>query len=112
MREETLRELIKTHQEKKAACTVLTTLVLDPTGYGRIIRDEAGYIQRIVEERDASPEEKRIQEINSGVCCFESSLLLEALAHIDNKNAQGEYYLTDTIAYLNGQGKGFSIFNR
>ena len=105
LREETLRELIKTHQEKKAACTVLTTLVFNPTGYGRIIRDEAGYIQRIVEERDASPEEKRIQEINSGVCCFESSLLLEALAHIDNKKCPGGYYLTDTIAYLNGQGK-------
>lgn len=105
LREETLRELINVHQEKKAACTVLTTMLIDPTGYGRIIRDEADYIEKIVEERDASVEEKKIMEINSGVCCFDSNLLLEALANLDNKNAQGEYYLTDTIAYLNEQGE-------
>ncbi|MFY9394242.1 MAG: bifunctional UDP-N-acetylglucosamine diphosphorylase/glucosamine-1-phosphate N-acetyltransferase GlmU [Halanaerobiales bacterium] len=105
LREETLRNLIKIHEEKQAASTVLTTRLEDPTGYGRIIRDKAGNLVRIVEERDAGAEEKAIREINSGVCCFDSSLLLEALANLDNKNAQGEYYLTDTIAYLNDQGK-------
>ncbi len=89
LREETLRNLIKIHEEKQAASTVLTTRLEDPTGYGRIIRDKAGNLVRIVEERDAGAEEKAIREINSGVCCFDSSLLLEALANLDNKNAQG-----------------------
>ncbi|MEJ6950623.1 bifunctional UDP-N-acetylglucosamine diphosphorylase/glucosamine-1-phosphate N-acetyltransferase GlmU [Natronospora cellulosivora (SeqCode)] len=100
LREESLKRLFKKHQEEKAACTVMTAIVENPGSYGRIIRDDDNNLTAIVEEKDASPAEKRIREINTGVCVFKSNLLLEALDNIDNDNAQGEYYLTDAIAYL------------
>ncbi len=105
LREETLQRFVGIHQKKKAACTVLTALMDNPTGYGRIVKDQQGNITKIVEEKDASLEEKSIKEINSGVCCFDSKLLLQALDNLDNNNAQGEYYLTDTISYLSEQGE-------
>ncbi len=105
LREDTLKSFVELHQKEKAACTVLTSLIDNPTGYGRIVKDTEGYITKIVEEKDASLEEKSINEINSGVCCFDSKLLLDALDNIHNNNAQGEYYLTDTISYLNDKGE-------
>lgn len=105
IREETLNDFINLHQNKNAACTVLTALIGNPTGYGRIIRSQGGNISKIVEEKDATIKEKDVNEINSGVCCFDSSLLLEALDEIDNNNAQGEYYLTDTISFLSNKGE-------
>lgn len=105
LRGDTLKRFVKIHQKEKAACTVLTALIDNPTGYGRIVKDQEGYITKIVEEKDASLEEKSIKEINSGVCCFDSKLLLEALDNIHNNNVQGEYYLTDTISYLSAQGE-------
>ncbi|MFW6264624.1 MAG: bifunctional UDP-N-acetylglucosamine diphosphorylase/glucosamine-1-phosphate N-acetyltransferase GlmU [Bacillota bacterium] len=103
--EKSLKKILETHQEENAGCTLLTALMDDSTGYGRIIRDDYNKVVAIVEEKDASPEEKNIKEINTGVCCFDSKLLLEALENIDNNNAQGEYYLTDAIAYLSQNGK-------
>ncbi|NLM96041.1 MAG: bifunctional UDP-N-acetylglucosamine diphosphorylase/glucosamine-1-phosphate N-acetyltransferase GlmU [Halanaerobiaceae bacterium] len=105
LKKETIKSLVSGHQEKKAACTVLTALMENPAGYGRIIRNSNEDIERIVEEKDAGIDEKAINEINSGVCCFESSFLLEALQNLDNNNAQGEYYLTDAISYLSNKGE-------
>jgi len=94
----TLSLLLEEHKEKKAAATVLTALMDNPTGYGRIIRKEQGGVVKIVEEKDASPEEKRVKEINTGTYCFDNQALFQALEKITPNNAQGEYYLTDVIA--------------
>ena len=93
----TLRRLLDTHVSAKAAATVVTASVERPYGYGRIIR-VGGRIARIVEERDASPAQKRVKEINSGIYAFDLSTLFDALRTIAAKNAQGEHYLTDLIA--------------
>src|SRR5688500_19651884 len=91
-----LRHLIDTHCGANAAATVVTATTERPHGYGRIVRDE-GRIARIVEERDASPTERQIQEINSGIYAFDLAPLFEALRSIASQNAQGEYYLTDLV---------------
>jgi bifunctional UDP-N-acetylglucosamine pyrophosphorylase / glucosamine-1-phosphate N-acetyltransferase len=95
---ETLRKLVKHHRAAGAAATLLTTSAPDPRGYGRIIRNSDGNIQAIIEEKDATPEQRKIIEINPGFYCFKIQSLLEALRHLSNKNAQGEYYLTDLVA--------------
>jgi bifunctional UDP-N-acetylglucosamine pyrophosphorylase/glucosamine-1-phosphate N-acetyltransferase len=100
----TLRRLVAEHRDSGAAVTVLTALVDDPTGYGRIVRDATGAIARIVEEKDASDEVRRIREINSGIYCVAASFLATAVAGLSNDNAQGEYYLTDIIAAASDQG--------
>jgi bifunctional UDP-N-acetylglucosamine pyrophosphorylase/glucosamine-1-phosphate N-acetyltransferase len=94
---DTLRTLVDTHEARGAAATVLTTLVERPYGYGRIVRTDEG-IQRIVEERDASPFERAIREINTGVYAFDLPPLFDALREIASQNDQGEYYLTDLVA--------------
>ncbi len=94
----TLERLVETHREKRAASTVLTARLADPYGYGRILRDQAGRVVRIVEERDASAAERAIQEINSGIYVLSLGPLFKALHEIATDNAQGEYYLTDVIA--------------
>jgi bifunctional UDP-N-acetylglucosamine pyrophosphorylase/glucosamine-1-phosphate N-acetyltransferase len=93
----TLRSLAETHSRSGAAVTVMTAMQEDPTGYGRIVRGRSG-LQRIVEEKDATAAQKKIGEVNTGIYCFEKKFLLSALGDIKNKNAQGEYYLPDTIA--------------
>ena len=93
----TLERLLATHRSAGAAATVVTARVDRPYGYGRIVRHE-GRIARIVEERDASPEERKIHEINSGIYAFDLAVLFEALGGIASQNAQGEYYLTDLVA--------------
>src|SRR5688572_21729600 len=93
----TLERLLAVHRDAKAAATVVTAMVERPYGYGRIIRT-AGRIARIVEERDASPTERQVREINSGIYAFDLSPLFDALRAIAAANAQGEYYLTDLIA--------------
>ena len=100
----TLMKLITLHQEEKNRVTLLTTTVKDPTGYGRIVRDPQGLIQKIIEEKDATSQEKEIAEINSGIYCFESKFLFEALESLSRQNAQNEYYLTDTIAIARDRG--------
>lgn len=94
---ETLRKLVRKHQDAQAAATVVTAIVERPYGYGRIIRSR-GKIARIIEERDASPAQRQIQEINSGIYAFDAAPLFDALRGIAASNAQGEYYLTDVVA--------------
>jgi bifunctional UDP-N-acetylglucosamine pyrophosphorylase/glucosamine-1-phosphate N-acetyltransferase len=96
LRPATLASLAEAHVRAKAAVTVMTAKVDDPEGYGRIIRGRSG-ILRIVEEKDSTKSQKKIREVNTGIYCFEKKFLLAALGGITNRNAQGEYYLPDTI---------------
>jgi len=105
LRTQTIREFVSYHHRERASATVLTALVSDPLGYGRIVREPDRSLSAIVEEKDASPEERAIAEINSGLFCFEKDRLFEALASTDRGNAQGEYYLTDVIAVLKERGE-------
>ncbi|MDN6731415.1 MAG: bifunctional UDP-N-acetylglucosamine diphosphorylase/glucosamine-1-phosphate N-acetyltransferase GlmU, partial [Atopostipes suicloacalis] len=97
---ETIKKLMDFHEDKKAQATVLTSLVDKPFGYGRIIRSEDGSVHKIVEEKDASSDEKKTKEINTGTYCFNNKKLFEILNKVDNDNAQGEYYLPDVIEIL------------
>ncbi|MBM7855204.1 bifunctional UDP-N-acetylglucosamine pyrophosphorylase/glucosamine-1-phosphate N-acetyltransferase [Desulfohalotomaculum tongense] len=102
---ETLSQLVKCHADNQASATVLTTVMQDPTGYGRVIRDEQGRVDRIVEQKDGTPEELAVQEINTGFYCFAVPGLFDALKQISSDNAQGEYYLPDIIKIYNRQNK-------
>ncbi|MDT1940278.1 MULTISPECIES: bifunctional UDP-N-acetylglucosamine diphosphorylase/glucosamine-1-phosphate N-acetyltransferase GlmU [Carnobacterium] len=97
---ETLKDLFDYHQEKGAKATILTAFAEDPTGYGRVIRDELGIVEKIVEQKDANHEEARVQEINTGTYCFDNKMLFDALTKVGNKNSQGEYYLPDVIEIM------------
>jgi len=101
----TLKRLVQASMTSGAAAVVLTCVVDDAAAYGRIIKDESGRVQKIVEARDASPAELAIGEYNTGVFCFRTEQLIEALANLTTDNQQGEYYLTDTVAYLVAQGR-------
>ncbi len=105
LRATTLSRLIDETLASGAAATVLTCVVDDAGAYGRIVKDAQGRVQRIVEARDATAAEKAIGEYNSGVFCFRTADLVEALASLRTDNDQGEYYLTDTVAFLVGQGR-------
>lgn len=102
---ETLSQLVKTHLEQQASATVLTAEMDDPTGYGRVIRDAQGQVERIVEQKDGSPKELAVREINTGFYCFSVAGLFETLQQISTTNAQGEYYLTDIMELYNRQNK-------
>lgn len=107
---ESIDRLFELHESERAAATCLSAILDDPTGYGRIIREpNSNLMQRIVEHKDASDEEKRINEINSGTFCFDNQALFEALRHISNDNAQGEYYLTDTVQILRQAGQRTAV---
>lgn len=99
-----LEHLLQIHQQSGAAGTILTAHLDDPFGYGRIVRDSEGNVARIVEQKDCSPDEAAIQEINTGTFCFDNRKLFAALKHVTNDNAQQEYYLTDVIGILQEQG--------
>ncbi|MFN3134859.1 MAG: sugar phosphate nucleotidyltransferase [Candidatus Kryptonium sp.] len=96
----TIKKLLNYHYETNAVATVLTAEVEDPTGYGRIIRNPDGSVDRIVEHKDATEEERKVREINSGIYVFQKNYLFEALKHITPNNVQGEYYLTDVFFYF------------
>lgn len=100
-----LLKMLQSFYNSDASCMVLTAKLPNPTGYGRIIRGEEEQVVAIIEEKDASVTEKRINEINTGTYCFKVPDLKEALEHLNNENAAGEYYLTDTISYLCQRGK-------
>ena len=110
IRAETLQKLIEHHRATSAACTILAVRLENPTGYGRIIRDEQGRFEKIVEQKDASEEERKVREINSGIYCFESKDLFEALKRVEPKNQQGEYYLTDVAEILNSGNRKVEVF--
>ncbi len=101
---ETLNSLINYHENNNCVATVMTACFENPKGYGRIIRNNDMSVKRIVEEKDASDELKKIKEINTGIFCFKGLKLKEALKKIDTNNSQREYYLTDTIKVLNSEG--------
>ncbi len=104
---EIIGELISAHRGADASATVMTTEMEDPASYGRIVRDERGDIERIVEAKtagDATPEELAIKEVNAGTYAFSAAALLEALAGLTNDNAQGEYYLGDVLRILRDRG--------
>lgn len=105
----TLQELLTYHKQNEMKVTVLSTLLEDATGYGRIVRNEAGDFLKIVEQKDATPEEQAIREINSGMYVFRSADLTGSLMKITNQNAQNEYYLTDTIEILNSENAGNQV---
>lgn len=102
---ETMEALFKHHEELGAKATVLTARIDDPTGYGRIIRNEDGLVEKIVEHKDASDAERKINEINTGTYCFDNRALFEALRNVSNENVQGEYYLPDVIEIMKNQGE-------
>lgn len=104
LRPETVATLVARHRESDAGCTVLTARVADPTGYGRIVRGKDGHVARVVEEADATADEKAIDEINTSIYCFRRSLLAPALRRLSPENAQGEYYLTDVVQVLADAG--------
>lgn len=101
---ETLHELVDAHRAEGNAVTVLTTIAADPTGYGRVVR-EGGAVTRIVEQRDASEDERRITEINAGIYVFDAQVLRAGLAGLQTDNAQGELYLTDVIGFARDLGR-------
>lgn len=96
----TIKKLLEEHRSKKAKATVLTAIIEDPSGYGRIIRNKDGMVEKIVEDKDASIEEKKVKEFNTGTFCFDSKSLFLVLDKITAGNKQGEYYLTDALELL------------
>ena len=104
LRSETLQALLAFHREHRAALTVLTALLENPYGYGRVLRDQSGGVARIVEQKDATADEQAVREVNSGIYCMESDFLRAGIRNIGNDNAQGEYYLTDLVGIAVRQG--------
>jgi bifunctional UDP-N-acetylglucosamine pyrophosphorylase / glucosamine-1-phosphate N-acetyltransferase len=103
---ETLREMRRAHKKAKAGLTVLTTYMDDPTGYGRCVVDREGHLLRIVEHKDATPHERDIDEVNSGIYLVDAKLLWSLLRFVGADNSQGEMYLTDIVALANEAGEG------
>ena len=109
---DTYEALVKTHFEEGNVCTMLTGTSAEKLPYGRVLRDENGAFLRIVEEKDCTPEQKKIDELNSGVYVFDAKKLLPALSQLKNNNSQGEYYLTDVPYVLQAQGDKIGICKR
>lgn len=101
----TFENLFEQHAKSNNSATVLTAKTVEPFGYGRVIRDQHGDVEKIVEQKDATPEEALVNEINTGVYCFDNKELFKALHKVTNDNAQGEYYLPDVIEILKSEGK-------
>jgi bifunctional UDP-N-acetylglucosamine pyrophosphorylase/glucosamine-1-phosphate N-acetyltransferase len=109
LKPETLERLIEDHRTTGATCSILSVKLENPTGYGRIVRDSNEGFARIVEQRDATDEERKIREINSGIYCFDSGKLLAALDRVKPTNDQGEFYLTDVAEILMKQGDKVNV---
>jgi bifunctional UDP-N-acetylglucosamine pyrophosphorylase/glucosamine-1-phosphate N-acetyltransferase len=107
---ETMSSLLAHHQETNAKATILTAKADDPTGYGRIVRNAEGTVEKIVEHKDATELERSIAEINTGTYCFDNQELFKALSNVSNDNVQGEYYLPDVIEILKKEGKIVSAY--
>ncbi|KXK59140.1 bifunctional N-acetylglucosamine-1-phosphate uridyltransferase/glucosamine-1-phosphate acetyltransferase [Micromonospora rosaria] len=109
LRPETVVALVEAHEGAGAAATVLAAEVPDPTGLGRIVRDAAGRLERIVEERDATAEQRAVREINAGIYAFDAARLRDALGKLSTDNDQGEEYLTDVFALLVSAGEPVAV---
>ncbi|MBM7704915.1 bifunctional UDP-N-acetylglucosamine diphosphorylase/glucosamine-1-phosphate N-acetyltransferase GlmU [Metabacillus iocasae] len=107
---ETIEALLNQHEQTGAKATILTAYAEDPTGYGRIIRNEEGLVEKIVEHKDASEQERAVKEINTGTYCFDNQYLFETLSKVSNDNVQGEYYLPDVVEILKNQGEIVSAY--
>ncbi len=105
IRAETLSRIVEEHRHKQAAMTLATSVIDNPAGYGRIVRDATGEILAIVEEKDASSDQRAIHEVNPSYYLFEATALFGVLEKIRPNNQKGEYYLTDTLAILRGEGR-------
>lgn len=101
---QTIKSLLDEHRAGKNACTMLTTIIEQPGSYGRIIRDQGGSVSKIVEAKDASPDELAIKEINPAIYAFDNQELVKAMSKLKPNNKQGEYYLTDVIGIFKEQG--------
>jgi bifunctional UDP-N-acetylglucosamine pyrophosphorylase/glucosamine-1-phosphate N-acetyltransferase len=110
IRAQTLKEFLEHHQSTGAAVSLLSTRLENPTGYGRVIRDENGDFANIIEQKDATPEQKETKEINAGFYCFNATKLFNALERVQPHNAQGEYYLTDVPGILHTDGEKVSVY--
>jgi len=110
IRPETMQALLAHHKETTAKATILTGIPENPTGYGRILRNPEGHVERIVEQKDATPDEQLVKEINSGTYCFDNLALFAALKLVKNDNSQGEFYLPDVIEILKQQGEIVSAY--
>ncbi|MGL4819450.1 MAG: bifunctional UDP-N-acetylglucosamine diphosphorylase/glucosamine-1-phosphate N-acetyltransferase GlmU [Bacilli bacterium] len=108
--EETIAKLVAHHEQSGAKATILSSVLEDPTGYGRIVRGTDGSVMKNVEHKDASEEERAIREINTGTYCFDNESLFEALKLVSNDNAQGEYYLPDVLGILKHQGEKIEAY--
>lgn len=108
--DKTYQELFDHHEKENAKATILTTKVENPAGYGRVIRNNANEVERIVEHKDASEAELAVDEINTGTYCFDNQVLFQALKEVSNDNVQGEYYLPDVIEILRNSGAKVSAF--
>lgn len=102
---ETIEKLFKFHNDGKYSATLISAIVENPAGYGRIIRETSGEVKKIVEHKDCNEEELKVNEINSGMYCFDIEVLLDSLKGLNNNNSQGEYYLTDVIEIIKKSGK-------
>ena len=107
---ESLEALLEEHKNSGAAATILTAHMPNPTGYGRIIRNEAGSVVRIVEQKDGKPEELAVQEVNTGMYAFDSKKLWPCLDQLSDDNAQGELYITDVVGILVNGGDKVSAY--
>jgi bifunctional UDP-N-acetylglucosamine pyrophosphorylase/glucosamine-1-phosphate N-acetyltransferase len=110
IRTQTLESFLAAHSAGGVACSILSVRLENPTGYGRIVRDEGQGFVRIVEQKDASVDERQIKEINAGIYCFETDRLFEALAKVQPANQQGEYYLTDVPEILLADGERVDVY--
>ncbi|HFJ9284349.1 TPA: bifunctional UDP-N-acetylglucosamine diphosphorylase/glucosamine-1-phosphate N-acetyltransferase GlmU [Bacillus toyonensis] len=107
---ETMEALLQQHKEAGAMATVLTAYIEEPAGYGRIVRNENGHVEKIVEHKDANEKELAIKEINTGTYCFDNKALFASLSKVSNDNVQGEYYLPDVIEILKNEGHIVSAY--
>ena len=108
---DSLQQMLTKHQDKKQALTIMTTLLENPSNYGRILRNEQGQLLAIVEEKDATVDQKKIKEINAGIYCAAVPFLFEALRMVDTDNSQGEVYLTDIVEIAVDMDQGVEIFS-
>ena len=104
LKKESIENLLDYAKSNNLDAAILTAIADDPTGLGRIIKDENGYVLKIVEHKDANDEQLKVKEINTGVICFKTSALLDSLNKLNCNNSQNEYYLTDTVEIINAQG--------
>ncbi|MFN5954193.1 MAG: bifunctional UDP-N-acetylglucosamine diphosphorylase/glucosamine-1-phosphate N-acetyltransferase GlmU [Dolichospermum sp.] len=100
LRTETLKALLQTHQENHNSCTILTAQLANPQGYGRVFRDSAGVVQKIIEDKDCTPNQRENNRVNAGIYCFRWPDLANILPHLQANNAQKEYYLTDAVTQV------------